>query len=401
MRLVRFFTVGWMGFVVQMAAFVALTSVVHVSWLSATAAAAELSIIHNFFWHERWTWKDRREFRGFSVLAKFARFNVATGIVGVGGNLAVVALYVIVFGLPPVMANVLAVATLSIINFIVADRWIFRVTPRPSAALKGPPHIVHSTSAFRNLWRGPFRPASYLAVGLIASAIDAAAAPGPATIDAWNRYAADAEARFEQASGADWSGDARAWGESVDVEAGTIVDWHGLVFIPGITIEQLLDDLLHPERAPLQEDVVALRVLERTPDSLRTYLRLVRKTIVTMTYDTEHQMTFRRRTPGLLTARSVATSIREADGGDRGFLWRMNSYWRYRRVDGGVVVEVESLTLSRRVPSLARPLAAPLIDRVARESMLRTLDTMRARLTRVRGSASLHFEAGRQFLTGP
>ena len=147
--------------------------------------------------------------------------------------------------------------------------------------------------------------------------------------------------------------------------------------------------------------MVALRVLERTPDSLRTYLRLVRKTIVTMTYDTEHQMTFRRRTPGLLTARSVATSIREADGGDRGFLWRMNSYWRYRRVDGGVVVEVESLTLSRRVPSLARPLAAPLIDRVARESMLRTLDTMRARLTRVRGSASLHFEAGRQFLTGP
>ena len=324
MRLVRFFTVGWMGFIVQMAAFVALTSVVHLSWLWATAAAAELSIIHNFFWHERWTWKDRTKFPGISVLAKFARFNVATGIVGVGGNLAV-----------------------------------------------------------------------GLAVGLTASPIDAAAAPGPKTIDAWNRYAADVETRFELASGADWSGDARAWGESVDVEAGIIVDWHGLVFIPGITIEQLLDDLLHPERAPLQEDVVALRVLERTPDSLRTYLRLVRKTIVTMTCDTEHEMTFRRRTPGLLTARSVATSIREADGGDRGFLWRMNSYWRYRRVDGGVVVEVESLTLSRHVPSLARPIAVPLINRVARESMLRTLETMRDRLTRVRGSAPLHFEASR------
>jgi len=51
MRLVRFFTVGWMGFVVQMAASVALTSVVHVSWLPATGAAAELSIIRNFFWH--------------------------------------------------------------------------------------------------------------------------------------------------------------------------------------------------------------------------------------------------------------------------------------------------------------------------------------------------------------
>jgi putative flippase GtrA len=341
-----------MGFIVQMAAFVALTSVVHASWLSATVAAAEVSIIHNFFWHERWTWKDRIE-SGFSLLAKLARFNVATGIVGVGGNLAVVALYVTVFKLPPVVANVLAVATLSIVNFIVADRWIFRA-------------------------------AVGLAVGLIGSPIAVFAAPGPKTIDAWNRYAAAAEARFEEASGTDSSADARAWGESVDVEAGTIVDWHGRVFIRGIAIDQLLDDLLHPERAPLQEDVVALRVLERTPDSLRTYLRLVRKTIVTMTYDTEHEMTFRRRTPVLLTSRSVATSIREADGGDRGFLWRMNSYWRYRRVDGGVLVDVESLTLSRRVPRLARPIAAPLISRVARESMLRTLETMRDRLTRVR-----------------
>ena len=366
MRLVRFLTVGWMGFIVQMAAFAALTSVVHVPWPWATVAAAELSIVHNFFWHERWTWKDRMGFRGFSMLAKFARFNVAAGIVGVGGNLAVVALSVTIFKLPPVVANVLAVATLSIINFILADRWIFQV--------------------------------AVVTVGLMASPIDAFAAPGQKTIDAWNRYAADAEARFERTGGAEPSRDARAWGESVDVEAGTIVDWHGLVFVPGITIEQLLDDLLHPERAPLQEDVVALRVLGRTPDSLRTYLRLVRKTIVTMTYDTEHEMTFRRHTPALMTARSVATSIREAEGGDRGFLWRMNSYWRYRRVDGGVLVEVESLTLSRRVPSLARPIAAPLINRIARESMLRTLETMRDRLER---GSSRHFETGDQLRSRP
>jgi putative flippase GtrA len=353
MRLVRFFTVGWMGFIVQMAAFVALTSVFHVPWLWATVAAAELSIVHNFFWHERWTWKDRTESRGVSMLAKLARFNVATGIVAVGGNLAVVALCVTIFKLPPVVATVLAVATLSILNFILADRWIFQV--------------------------------AVVAVGLMASPIDAFAGPSQRTIDAWNRYAADAEARFERASGAESSGEARAWGESVDVEAGTIVDWHGVVFIPGVTIEQLLDDLLHPDRAPLQEDVVALRVLERMPDSLRMYLRLVRKTVVTMTYDTEHEMTFCRRTPALLTARSVATSIREAEGGDRGFLWRMNSYWRYRRVDGGVLVEVESLTLSRRVPTLARPIAAPIINRVARESLLRTLETMRNRLKRDSG----------------
>jgi len=99
-----------------------------------------------------------------------------------------------------------------------------------------------------------------------------------------------------------------------------------------------------------------------------------------------------------MTARSVATSIREAEGGDRGFLWRMNSYWRYRRVDGGVLVEVESLTLSRRVPSLARPIAAPLINRIARESMIRTLETMRDRLER---GSSRHFETGDQLRSRP
>jgi putative flippase GtrA len=348
MRLVRFFTVGWMGFLVQMTAFVVLTHVVHASWLWATAAAAELSIVHNFFWHERWTWKDRREFSGLSTAAKFARFNLATGVVSVGANLGLVSLFVITLDVPPVVANVLAVATLSVINFVVTDRWVYV--------------------------------AAGVVVGSIASPNVAAAAPGQKTVDAWNRYAADAEARFERTISPEPPSGPRSWGESVDVESGTIVDWHGVVFIPGITIDQLLDELLHPERAPLQEDVVALRVLSRTPDSLRTYLRLVRKTIVTMTYDTEHEMTFRRLSPTALTARSIATSIREAEGGDRGFLWRMNSYWRYRRVNDGVLVEVESLTLSRHVPSLTRPVAVPLIKRVARESMVRTLEAMCDRL---------------------
>ena len=348
MRVVRFFTVGWMGFIVQMTAFVVLTHVVHASWLWATAAAAELSIVHNFFWHEWWTWKDRREFSGLSTAAKFARFNLATGVVSVGANLGLVSLFVITLDVPPVVANVLAVATLSVTNFVVTDRWVYV--------------------------------AAGVVVGSIASPNVAAAAPGQKTVDAWNRYAADAEARFERASSPEPPSGPRSWGESVDVESGTIVDWHGVVFIPGITIDQLLDELLHPERAPLQEDVVALRVLARTPDSLRTYLRLVRKTIVTMTYDTEHEMTFRRLSPTALTARSIATSIREAEGGDRGVLWRMNSYWRYRRVNDGVLVEVESLTLSRHVPSLTRPVAVPLIKRIARESMVRTLETMRDRL---------------------
>src|SRR5204863_7409514 len=90
----------------------------------------------------------------------------------------------------------------------------------------------------------------------------------------------------------------------------------------------------------------------------------------------------------LATSRSVATTIAEREdagtrtehertpGDDRGFLWRLNSYWRYVQADGGVWVDVESLTLSRDLPAPIRPIAGPIINRVARESMNRTLSSM-------------------------
>jgi len=142
----------------------------------------------------------------------------------------------------------------------------------------------------------------------------------------------------------------------------------------------VLNRLQDPGTPPPQEDVVSSKVLARGQDSLRVFIRLVRHAIVTVTYDTEHEMTFRRRTPTVATARSVATRIDEVGGGDRGFLWRLNSYWRYEQVAGGVRIDLESLTLSRDVPALLRPIAAPIVSRIARESTVRTLDALRAYL---------------------
>jgi len=72
------------------------------------------------------------------------------------------------------------------------------------------------------------------------------------------------------------------------------------------------------------------------------------------------------------------TSIREVGDGDRGLLWRLNSYWRYRQTSKGVVVDVESLSLSRSVPAMIRPFATPIISHVAHESMVRTRFAARA-----------------------
>src|SRR5258707_816067 len=76
---------------------------------------------------------------------------------------------------------------------------------------------------------------------------------------------------------------------------------------------------------------------------------------------------------------------------DRGFLWRLNAYWRYEEVPGGVIAECESISLSRDVPAFLRYLVNPLIESTARESMTRTLTALRSQFARsVRPASALH-----------
>jgi hypothetical protein len=175
-------------------------------------------------------------------------------------------------------------------------------------------------------------------------------------------------------------------GREIDIPGGTLQHWRGAVFLPGVKLTPLLDALRHPpEHGPYQPDVLAMRVEYRDADALDMFIRMSRSSIVTVTYDTEHRVEFTPRDAARASTRSVATRITEMDHAgspgeralasddDHGYLWRMNSYWRYEQVDGGVIAEMESLTLSRNIPSAVRFLVDPIVDRIARESVERTL----------------------------
>ena len=187
-------------------------------------------------------------------------------------------------------------------------------------------------------------------------------------------------------------------GRKIKVPAGTIHHWRGSVFIPDVELESVLAQVRYPaQQEDLQEDVLESRILEESGDSLRIYLKLVRSKIVTVTYNTEHLIEYQRHGEGLASSRSIATRIVELDqagspaerekpeGQDHGFLWKLNSYWRYQQVDGGVLVECESLTLSRGVPAILAPFIKPMINGVAKESMQRTLSAMRDRFATTEG----------------
>jgi hypothetical protein len=232
--------------------------------------------------------------------------------------------------------------------------------------------------------------ATFCAVCCLASAprtADAATLKRP-TVAAWNACVATTEARIER--------ELSSWrrslsveqprGTTTNVDGGLISQWRGSIFLPGVQLDALLGRLRHPrEQGPHQEDVLAVRVLDRGTDSLDLFIRMTRTKIVTVTYDTEHHVEYRRHGPLRASSRSVATRIAELDdagraripGEDRGFLWRMNAYWRYEQVRGGVIVDLESLTLSRGIPLGIGTVVRPLIDRIARESMSRTLDSIR------------------------
>ena len=120
----RFNAVGVLGFAVQLGVLAALAHA-GVHYLAATAMAVEAAILHNFAWHERWTWADRGTpaGRGHRLL----RFHLLNGAVSLGGNLLLMPILVGTCGLPVLAANGLAVLACAAINFAGADRLVFRV----------------------------------------------------------------------------------------------------------------------------------------------------------------------------------------------------------------------------------------------------------------------------------
>lgn len=344
-RTLAFISVGIVGFLVQTMVLAVLSLAAHWPVAIATAIAVEAAVLTNFFWHERWTWRDRTaEGRRWSRLL---RFHITNGLTSLVGNTIVTVVLAAFFGVSPIIGNVIAVVLLSVFNYLAADRWVF---VRRAAAVSAVLVVVHPSPS-------------------------TAAELTPSAIAAWNKYVAATEASLPQ-----HERDAplvEPQGRTIDVDGATIHEWRGSILVSGVTVNQVVDALLRP--GVKQEDVAESRLLERHGDSQRVYLKLVRHAIVTVTYDTEHDVQYLRRSPGFATSRSVATRIVETGGADRGFLWRLNSYWRYRQVGNDVQIDVLSLSLSRDIPWGVRTIAHPIINRIGRESMRRTLDTVQRR----------------------
>jgi putative flippase GtrA len=385
-RWTAFNLVGFAGMAVQLAVVAFLVKVMGWNYLLATGLAVEAAVLHNFAWHQQWTWRDRPPSSRRDLAVRLARFHILNGAVSLAGNLALTALCTGLLHLDPIVSNMIAIAVCSCINFTASEAMVFRAAP-----------IV-----------------ALLMLSLTPAA--AVAEPSPSTLAAWRIYEARLDAQYAAAasdpSGRFFVHDRAAleprWRESVmrgsasiikietaPVADGKIHHWVGAVFVPGVTVDAAIERLERRagHESESYDDVLASRVIERNGDRVRVFMKLRRTSVITVTYNTEHVVDYMRVTGTRALVRSVATRIAElADAGtaqerekppadDNGFLWRLNAYWRYEAVPGGVIVECESVSLSRPVPFVVRPLANPIVDRIARESLNRTLTSLRAVLT--------------------
>ena len=120
-RWLKFNLVGGMGIVVQLLMLGALKSGLHIHYLIATTLAVETAVVHNFLWHERFTWKDRAG-PGF---ARFCKFNLTTGLFSIAGNLLFMKLLVGLSHVNYLLANGITITACSAVNFLVSNGFVF------------------------------------------------------------------------------------------------------------------------------------------------------------------------------------------------------------------------------------------------------------------------------------
>jgi len=185
-------------------------------------------------------------------------------------------------------------------------------------------------------------------------------------------------------------------GKDANLPGGMIHDWEGIVFIPGVKLDdvlKILQDYDH-QSTYYAPDVTKSKTESHQGDEYRIFLQFRRHKIVTVVLNTEHQVTYYRDSPTREHSRSTAIRISQVEdaggphekekppGEDDGFLWRMETWWRMEERDGGVYVQNQAVTLTRNIPTGLGWLIEPFITKIPEETLQFTLNATRQAVLR-------------------
>jgi hypothetical protein len=185
-------------------------------------------------------------------------------------------------------------------------------------------------------------------------------------------------------------------GKPIAVPGGLIHHWIGTAFVPGATLAQTLafmQDYDHKVEY-FKPDIVRSKILKHEGDDYFVLLRFYQKKIITTVIDTDQEVHYHVVDKTHAWSRSNATRVQEVDnpgksderlepeGHDRGFVWKLNTFWRFEEKDGGTYLECQAISLSRDIPTGLGWMVGSFVSSVPRESLTFTLTTARAALAK-------------------
>lgn len=185
-------------------------------------------------------------------------------------------------------------------------------------------------------------------------------------------------------------------GAGTELPGALLHDWRGAAFIPGgkaAEFERAMKDFGGYPRLYAPQ-VVSARVIAHDGDRFQVTMRVRQKHVLTVMMDTAYDVRFGRLDDRRGYSISRSTKISEIDapgtsheralgsGEEHGFLWRMNTYWSYEERDGGLYIEIESVSLSRSIPIGLGWAVGPFVESVPRDSLEFTLNATRNALTK-------------------
>lgn len=186
-----------------------------------------------------------------------------------------------------------------------------------------------------------------------------------------------------------WAGD---W--PVKISNGLIHDWVGAVLVPNVTVEQTLSMVQNYDNHKniYSPEVMDSKLISHDGDDFTIFLRLLKKKIITVVLDTDHDVHYSHPEEKRWFCRSCTTRIAEvenpgtpkekvleADTG-YGFLWRLYSYWKFDEKGGSTTIECRAISLTRDIPTGLGWIIEPIVRNLPQESLIHTLDATRRAL---------------------
>ncbi len=163
--------------------------------------------------------------------------------------------------------------------------------------------------------------------------------------------------------------------------------WRCSTFVKGASaadFERLLRDYNDYPKV-FSPEVLQASILSRDGDHLQTHMRVRQHHVITVVLDTNYDVTVGRLDSQHGYSLSRSTEISEIEGAGtpaehalapaqaHGFMWRLNTYWTWEEHDDGLYLQIESVSLTRSIPSGLGWMVRPFVESIPRESLEFTL----------------------------